>query len=525
MGGGGGGGGGGAGGSGGDREGQNRGYGGGGGGGGGERRDDRRRDDRRGGGGGGYGGDRGGDRGGRDRGYGGGGGGDRRGGDRGGRDRGFGGRGGFGGGRGGFGGRGGGRGGDRGGRGGGFRDDRRGGGRMPSDDMVDLVPQYPEAAVRRPRGPDGKPLPRELVVPGQVLADDGNVKPGMGAYRDGDRIVASTLGIKNVAGGYASVIPLGGQYIPRVGDVVIGRITDIGPSNWLVDINSPYPAPMHVNEVPWHVEFGETSNFLKPGDAIIVKIARVTESKRVQVSMQGPGLRKLQGGQLTEVEHSKVPRIIGTQGSMISVIKKYTGCRLVVGQNGLVWIDGTPEDIGLAMEAIGLIIEGAHAYGLTNKVKEHLQRAKGIDPVKEAEEEARRAREEQERRAREEAERRVRDEERARQERERAEQARRERDEREAHSREEERARIERERPRDTVEEEDYLDRAVDDEMCRDTDPKKQGLVTVLSPDGESLMVLDEEELAECPPEKKEGQGQGGEGQEGTNADEKQEGQ
>jgi len=47
----------------------------------------------------------------------------------------------------------------------------------------------------------------------------------------------------------------------------------------------------------------------------------------------------------------------------------------------------------------------------------------------------------------------------------------------------------------------------------------------VLSPDGESLMVLDEEELAECPPEKKEGQGQGGEGQEGRNADDTQEGQ
>src|SRR5512137_353300 len=103
-----------------------------------------------GGGGGGYGG--------RDRRGGGGygGGGDRRGG------------GGYGGGgRGGFGGR------DRRGGGdrrGGFRDDRRGGGggRMPSDDMVDLVPQYPESALKRAKGPDGRPLPREVVTPGQV---------------------------------------------------------------------------------------------------------------------------------------------------------------------------------------------------------------------------------------------------------------------------------------------------------------------------------------------------------------------
>ena len=449
---------------------------------GGDRRDDRR-------GGGGYGGDR------RGGGYGGGGG-DRRGGGGYGGDR----RGGGGGGRGGFGGR------DRRGGGdrrGGFRDDRRGGGgmgRMPSDDMVDLVPQYPESALKRAKGPDGRPLPREVVTPDQVIAEGGDLKPGMGAIRGAPgTIIAATLGIKNVAGGYASVIPLSGQYIPRVGDVVIGRIVDIGPSNWLVDINSPYPSPMHVNEVPWHVEFGETYEFIKPGDAIIVKVARVTEAKRVQVSMQGPGLRKLQGGQLIEISHSKVPRVIGTNGSMISTIKKYTGCRLVVGQNGLIWIHGAPEDILLAMSAVRIIEEGAHAYGLTNKVKEFLQRAKGIDPVKEAEEEARRAREDQERREREEQERRARQqaqsEERARRDQERQEQVRKDREEHAAA-----------ERPVDRLEEEeDYLDRQVDDELCKNPASKEkegQGIVTVLSPDGESLMVLDEEELAECPPGK-----------------------
>jgi len=384
---------------------------------------------------------------------------------------------------------------------GGFRDDRRGGGgKMPSDDMVDLVPQYPESALKRAKGPDGRPMPREVVTPGQVIAEGGDLKPGMGAIRIGaGTIIAATLGIKNVAGGYASVIPLSGQYIPRVGDVVIGRIVDIGPSNWLVDINSPYPSPMHVNEVPWHVEFGETYEFIKPGDAIIVKVARVTEAKRIQVSMQGPGLRKLQGGQLIEIAHSKVPRVIGTNGSMISTIKKYTGCRLVVGQNGLIWIHGAPEDILLAMSSIRIIEEGAHAFGLTNKVKEFLQRAKGIDPVKEAEEEARRAREDQERREREEQERKARQQaqvdERARQDQDRQAQVRRER---------EESARPE--RPVDKVEEEDdYLDRVVDDELCKVPGSKEQqgqGIVTVLSPDGESLMVLDEDELAECPPGK-----------------------
>ncbi|NIP33828.1 MAG: hypothetical protein GWN18_11260, partial [Thermoplasmata archaeon] len=170
------------------------------------------------------------------------------------------------------------------------------------DDQVDLVPTY--ESVKRPLGPDGKPLPREIVVPGQSLTDS-DVRPGLGAYRSDSEVVAATLGIKNVDGTYASVIPLGGQYIPRVGDIVIGRVDDVGPSNWLIEINSPYPAPMHVNEVPWHVEFGETTDYMKAGDAVIVRVIRVTEVGRVQVTMEGPGLRKLQGGQLVQIPHSK----------------------------------------------------------------------------------------------------------------------------------------------------------------------------------------------------------------------------
>ncbi len=92
---------------------------------------------------------------------------------------------------------------------------------------------------------------------------------------------------------------------------------DIGPSNWLIDINSPYPAPLHVNEVPWRVEFGDTSRYLNVGDTILAKVLMVDETKRVQVTMKEQGLRKLQGGQVIEISHSKVPRVIGKGGSMI----------------------------------------------------------------------------------------------------------------------------------------------------------------------------------------------------------------
>lgn len=222
---------------------------------------------------------------------------------------------------------------------------------------------------------DSKDSSREIVVPGDLLAISGK-KAGPGTYSEGGKIYASQLGIKSVRQDSISVVPLAGQYIPMRGDLVVGKITDISASSWLVDINSPYPAPLHVTEVPWRVEFGETSKFMSVGDVVLLKVVGVDEIKRIHVSMQDHGLRKLAGGMVVEVSPSKVPRVIGRNGSMIQMLKNETGCRIYVGQNGRIWIDGELDNILKAVEAIKMIEEEAHSLGLTEKVKRFL--AEGV---------------------------------------------------------------------------------------------------------------------------------------------------
>lgn len=110
------------------------------------------------------------------------------------------------------------------------------------------------------------------------------------------------------------------------------------------------------------------------GDIVSAQITHVAGSKIIDLSMRGPGLRKLKGGKIIEVSSSKVPRIIGKQGSMIQLIKEKTGCKIIVGQNGRVWISGlTPESEMLATEAIYMIEQNSHHEGLTEKVKEFLE--------------------------------------------------------------------------------------------------------------------------------------------------------
>lgn len=213
---------------------------------------------------------------------------------------------------------------------------------------------------------------REIVIPGDLL-DASGLKAGSGAYAEDGKVFAAQLGIKSVKSNFVNVIPLGGRYIPTAGDSVIGKVIDIGPSNWLIDINSPYPAPLHVNEVPWRVEFGDTSKYLNVGDTLLAKVLMVDETKRVQVTMKEQGLRKLSGGQLIDISYSKVPRVIGKGGSMIQLIKSHTNCRIFIGQNGRIWLDGEIESMVTAIHAIRMIEEGAQASRLTEKVKEYLE--------------------------------------------------------------------------------------------------------------------------------------------------------
>jgi exosome complex component RRP4 len=213
---------------------------------------------------------------------------------------------------------------------------------------------------------------REIVIPGDLL-DASGLKAGSGAYAADGKVFAAQLGIKSVKSNFVNVIPLGGRYIPATGDSVIGKVIDIGPSNWLIDINSPYPAPLHVNEVPWRVEFGDTSKYLNVGDTLLAKVLMVDETKRVQVTMKEQGLRKLSGGQVIDISYTKVPRVIGKGGSMIQLIKSHTNCRIFIGQNGRIWLDGEIESMVTAIHAIRMIEEGAQQSRLTEKVKEYLE--------------------------------------------------------------------------------------------------------------------------------------------------------
>ena len=72
---------------------------------------------------------------------------------------------------------------------------------------------------------------KDIVIPGEELAQGLDYLPGPGTYRDGDAIVASRLGLVNIEGRAIKVIPLVGKYNPEAGDLVIGKIIIFSPAS------------------------------------------------------------------------------------------------------------------------------------------------------------------------------------------------------------------------------------------------------------------------------------------------------
>lgn len=215
---------------------------------------------------------------------------------------------------------------------------------------------------------------REIIIPSQLLGEIKDKKAGRGTFVENGKIYSEILGILDGKSEYINVIPIKGRYDPVENDFIIGIVEEAMSSSWLVDINAAYPALLHVNETPWDIEFGETEKYLNYGDSIMAKVLSVDREKKLQITLKDYNLYKIKGGQIIDVEPSKVPRIIGKKGSMITLLKKYTKCRIFVGQNGRIWIDGNDEDVKKVIETINLIENESLSFGLTNKIEELLKK-------------------------------------------------------------------------------------------------------------------------------------------------------
>jgi exosome complex component RRP4 len=214
----------------------------------------------------------------------------------------------------------------------------------------------------------------EIVTPGEAVFEGTDIDAASGVYQKGEKIYSKYLGSVQYKNNHIEVRPLSGRYVPQEGDIVIGEVSRVSYSRWNVDFNSPYEGTLNIADATdEYVDLDEDdlTDFFDVGDAVMIEITSVSESKDVDMSMEDRRCKKLEGGRIIEISPSKVPRVIGKQGTMVKQIIEYTGANILVGQNGLVWINGG--DMNLAAKAVKKVEEEAHTDGLTDRIAEWLE--------------------------------------------------------------------------------------------------------------------------------------------------------
>jgi exosome complex component RRP4 len=213
---------------------------------------------------------------------------------------------------------------------------------------------------------------RKLVLPGDLL--ETKSKPGHGIFRRDGRVHASVLGYSSDQSGYMNVNAIAGRYTPKVGDKIVAICVETGPSVWRMDIGASFNSTLHHSESGWKVPFGDTARFLTIGDAIWAEVFMVDAAGSHQISLKKDDCRKLYSGTIVKMGPTNVPRVIGKQGSMITAIREKTQTRILIGQNGNIWIDGKGNDIATAQKAIEMIDNEANSKGLTKKIEKLLEK-------------------------------------------------------------------------------------------------------------------------------------------------------
>ena len=176
------------------------------------------------------------------------------------------------------------------------------------------------------------------------------------------------------------MVALKAFYIPKVGDTAIGTIVEVGFNGWMVDIHSPYLAILRASDVlnrQFKPQRDDLSEVLNVGDLVIAKIVAYDRAHNPQLTVGEPGLGKITRGQVIKITPTKIPRLIGRKGSMVSMIKQETDCHIIIGHNGIVLITGKRlEDEQLAMMAIHKIEEESHTTGLTDRIAQMIKKEK-----------------------------------------------------------------------------------------------------------------------------------------------------
>jgi len=217
---------------------------------------------------------------------------------------------------------------------------------------------------------------KRYVIPGDIITT-GPYRPEQNVILDGNKMIATCIGLSDITDGAVRVIPLTGRYIPKGDDLVVGKVISHSAMSWEVDINSCYLGILPASDVfgrDFSSHANDLTEKLSNGDLIAARIVNFDRTRDPLITISGRELGKIDSGELIKISTSKVPRLIGKRGSMIQMIEEATNANITIGQNGIIIAScENPDGLSKAIRAINMIEEDSHRINLTDMVKKMLE--------------------------------------------------------------------------------------------------------------------------------------------------------
>ncbi|KAJ3206269.1 exosome non-catalytic core subunit rrp4 [Clydaea vesicula] len=186
------------------------------------------------------------------------------------------------------------------------------------------------------------------VTPGEIITDDQQYMRGHGTYSNEENLVASLGGVIERVNKLISVKPLRARYNGEIGDVIVGRITEVQQKRWKVDLNARQDATLLLSSVnlPGGVQRRKTEldelhmrSFFVEGHLLSAEVQSFFQDGGASLHTRSNKYGKLRNGSLVTVPSALIKR------SKSHFITLPCGVDLILGVNGYIWVSKHVENI------------------------------------------------------------------------------------------------------------------------------------------------------------------------------------
>lgn len=185
---------------------------------------------------------------------------------------------------------------------------------------------------------------KERYLPGETVCNQSEYIRGHGTQQEGEEIKASVLGKPKLISKLVSIVPTkSSRYSPEVGDVVIGRVTEVGNKRWTIEMNCKAEVTLHLTAInlPGGVQrrklISDEMNmhrYFSIGDLVIAEVQKVNKGGSVTLHARSEKYKKLEFGVAIELPPMLMPKLR-------SYFFRDKDVEVALGKNGYVFLRST----------------------------------------------------------------------------------------------------------------------------------------------------------------------------------------